>query len=144
MQREQGLRGLRVFKAGWLVVVGVLAACAAHRGPFVTPSGLSYEVVARGRGPSARPGDHVTIHETTSFADGRVHFTTDGRKPIRFLLGGKQVIDGLDEGVTCMKVGERRRLVVPPVLSRRSAYPPDLDPTAVLYYDVTVVKIEKS
>lgn len=135
---------MKGYKAGWLGVAALLAACAGHGGPIVTPSGLSYEIVARGRGPSARPGDHVTIHETTSFADGRVHFSTDGRKPIRFLLGGKQVIDGLDEGVTCMKVGERRRLVVPPALSRRSAYPPDLDPAAVLYYDVTVVKIEKS
>lgn len=135
---------MKGYKASWPGVAVLLAACAGHGGPIVTPSGLSYEVVARGRGPSARPGDHVTIHETTSFADGRVHFTTDGRAPIRFLLGGKQVIDGLDEGVTCMKVGERRRLVVPPGLSRRSAYPPDLDPAAVLYYDVTVVKIEKS
>ena len=125
-----------------LALTGLLAACAAHGGPIVTPSGLAYEVVARGRGPSAKPGDHVTIHETTTFADGRVHFTTDGRAPIRFLLGGKQVIDGLDEGVTCMKTGERRRMVVPPTLSRRSNYPPDLDPSAVLYYDVTVVKIE--
>jgi len=56
----------------------------------------------------------VTIHETTTFADGRVHFTTRDRQPIRFLLGGHQVIDGLDQGFTGMKVGERRTMVVPP------------------------------
>jgi FKBP-type peptidyl-prolyl cis-trans isomerase len=117
-------------------------ACASGPRPVVTPSGLTYTVVTPGTGDAAVPGAYVTIHETTSFADGRVHFTTDGRAPIRFLLGGKQVIDGLDEGVTGMKVGERRRLVVPPSLSKRSSYPADLDPNAVLYYDVLVVTIE--
>lgn len=97
------------------VVLAVCLApgCASGPRPVVTPSG-----------------------------HGRVHFTTEGRAPIRFLLGGKQVIDGLDEGVMGMKVGERRRMVVPPSLSRRSSYPADLDPNAVLYYDVLVVAIE--
>jgi Stress responsive A/B Barrel Domain/FKBP-type peptidyl-prolyl cis-trans isomerase len=107
-----------------------------------TPSGLVIAQVTPGAGAAARPGQYVTIHETTSFADGRVHFTTDGRAPIRFLLGGKQVIDGLDEGVTGMLVGERRRLVVPPALSRRSNYPAGLSPGDVLHYDVTLVAIE--
>jgi peptidylprolyl isomerase len=122
-----------------------LASCASHTSRTVsTPSGLSYRIVTRGSGPSAKPGDYVTIDETTTFADGRVHFTTKGRQPIRFLLGGRQVIDGLDEGVTCMKVGERRTMVVPPHLSRRSSYPPDLDPRAVLFYDVSVVAIDRA
>jgi FKBP-type peptidyl-prolyl cis-trans isomerase len=126
-----------------LGAVVALTACA-HRAPLrvVTPSGLEYTVVAPGAGPSARAGAYVTIHETTSFMDGRVHFSTAGRPPIRFLLGGGQVIDGLDEGVTCMKAGERRRLVVPPSLSRRSTYPEGLSPDDVLVYDVTLVTIE--
>ncbi len=128
---------------GAVVLAMCLApGCAREPRPVVTPSGLSYTVVTPGTGDAAVPGAYVTIHETTSFADGRVHFTTDGRTPIRFLLGGKQVIDGLDEGVTGMTVGERRRLVVPPSLSKRSSYPADLDPNAVLYYDVLVVAIE--
>ena len=122
-------------------VVGVACGPRLARA-VVTPSGLTYTVVEKGSGPSAKPGSYVTIHETTAFADGRVHFTTAGRKPIRFLLGGKQVIDGLDEGVTCMKVGERRQLIVPPSLSKRSNYPADLDPNAVLLYDVRVMAIE--
>ena len=52
-----------------------------------TPSGLPIQRVVAGTGEPARPGHYVTIHETTSFADGRVHFTTGGRVPIRFLLG---------------------------------------------------------
>jgi FKBP-type peptidyl-prolyl cis-trans isomerase len=79
------------------LVIGA-AVVAAACGPrlaraVVTPSGLTYTIVEKGKGPSAKPGNYVTIEETTALADGRVHFTTDGRKPIRFLLGGKQVID---------------------------------------------------
>lgn len=111
-------------------------------GRTTTPTGLTYTVVEQGAGPAARPGQHVLIHETTTFADGRVHFTTEGGKPLRFLLGGNQVIAGVDEGVTGMRVGERRRLVVPPALSRRSAYPEGLSPEAILYYDITLVAIE--
>jgi FKBP-type peptidyl-prolyl cis-trans isomerase FkpA len=134
---------MRVPHATAVLLCTTLASCASHDTRLVsTPSGLSYRVVSQGTGPSARPGDYVSIHETTSFADGRVHFSTRDRAPIRFLLGGRQVIDGLDEGVTCMKAGERRMLVVPPHLSRRSSYPPDLDRRAVLHYDVTVVSIE--
>ena len=107
-----------------------------------TPSGLIITQVSAGAGPLAKPGQYVTIHETMSVAGGRVAFTTEGREPVRFLLGGKQAIDGLDEGVTGMTVGERRRLVVPPALSRRSDYPPGLSPNDVLYYDVTLVSIE--
>ena len=134
---------MRARRVSALLLCIPLTACAFYTARMVsTPSGLSYRIESRGRGPSARAGDYVTIHETTTFADGRVHFSTQGRQPIRFLLGGRQVIDGLDEGVTCMKVGERRTMVVPSQLSRRSSYPPDLDPNAVLYYDVSVVAIE--
>ena len=122
-----------------------LASCAKPRPAtaVTSRSGLTYTVLSRGTGEQARPGQYVTIHETTSFVDGRVHFSTAGGKPIRFLLGGGQVIDGLEEGVTCMQVGERRMLVVPPSLSRRSSYPPNLSPDDTLHYDVTLVAIEK-
>lgn len=113
-----------------------------HPGRTTTPTGLTYTVIEEGTGPAASPGQHVLIHETTTFDDGRVHFSTEGRTPLRFLLGGNQVIAGVDEGVTGMRVGERRRLVVPPALSRRSAYPEGLSPDATLFYDVRLVAIE--
>ena len=123
------------------VVLAITGACATQT--FTTPSGLIYTVTRKGSGPAARPGQHVLIHETTTFSDGRVHYTTrtNGR-PLRFLLGGKQVIDGVDEGVTGMRVGERRMMVVPPHLSRRSAYPDGLSPDETLHYDVELVGIE--
>ena len=50
------------------------------------------------------------------------------KQPLRFLLGGEQVINGLDEGVTGMRVGERRMMIVAPALSRRSTYPEGFRP----------------
>jgi FKBP-type peptidyl-prolyl cis-trans isomerase len=61
--------------------------------------------------------------------------------PIRFLVGGGQVIEGMDEAVTGMRVGERRRLVVPPSLSKRSSYPDAFGPEDTLYYDVILPEV---
>jgi FKBP-type peptidyl-prolyl cis-trans isomerase len=121
----------------------VAASCASSGTQIATPSGLVYMVISRGSGPAARGGQYVLIHETTTFADGRLHFSTrTAGQPLRFLLGGKQVIDGVDEGVAGMRVGERRKLIVPPALSRRSTYPKGLSPEDWLHYDVELVGIE--
>jgi FKBP-type peptidyl-prolyl cis-trans isomerase len=116
---------------------------SAGGGAITTPSGLAYTVVRQGSGRAAESGRHVTIHETTTFADGRTLYSTREGEPLRFLLGGKQVIDGLDEGVTGMRVGERRTMVVPPALSRRTAYPDGLSPDDTLHYDVELVGVEE-
>ena len=108
---------------------------------ITTPSGLKYEVVREGKGEAATLGQRVGIHETTYLADGTVHYTTRNGKPLKFQLGAKQAIDGVDEAVTGMKVGERRKLVVPPHLSKRSEYPAGLSPDATLYYEVELMEI---
>lgn len=73
-----------------------------------TPTGLKYEIVVTGEGSVALPGDSVRIHETTRLADGTLIYSTRNKNnPLAFLLGGSQVIAGVDEGVTGMRVGER-------------------------------------
>ena len=109
-----------------------------------TDSGLEYLVVEEGTGPMASAGDKALIHETTRLADGT--FVTDTWKmnfPIEFVIGGNQVIDGMDEAVAAMRVGERRKLIVPPSLSVRSTYPEDglFGPTDTLYYDVVLLRL---
>ncbi len=82
-----------------------------------TASGLIYETTNPGTGRAARRGDTVRIHETLSLADGRVIFNSREKgAPVTFVLGANQVIPGVEEGVTGMRVGERRSLVVPPSL----------------------------
>jgi FKBP-type peptidyl-prolyl cis-trans isomerase len=127
------------------------ASCAWRKQPatpatsgrmITTGTGLTYQVVVKGNGPAAQPGQSVRIHETTTLADGTLIYSTrSANKPIKFLLGGNQVIAGVDEGVTGMQVGERRKLVVPPSLSKRSSYPANTPPDATLYYDIELVEI---
>jgi FKBP-type peptidyl-prolyl cis-trans isomerase len=125
-----------------LLALGSIAACAPRVPLVTTPSGLRYQVLARGDGPAARPGQRVSIHETTTLPDGTVIFSSRASgTPITFLLGGNQVITGVDEGVTGMQVGERRLLVVPPALSRRASYPPNTPPDSTLHIDIELVQI---
>jgi FKBP-type peptidyl-prolyl cis-trans isomerase len=109
---------------------------------ITTKSGLKYQIVVEGKGPAAMPGQTVRIHETTTLTDGSLIYSTRVRNnPLKFLLGGNQVIAGVDEGVRGMRIGERRKLIVPPSLSKRSVYPANTPPDAVLYYDIELIEI---
>ena len=107
---------------------------------MTTKTGLRYQIVVPGNGPAAIPGQFVRIHETATLADGTLIYSTRTKNnPLKFLLGGNQVIAGVDEGVSGMRVGERRKLVVPPALSKRSVS--SIPPDATLYYDIELVEI---
>jgi len=111
---------------------------------ITSPSGLIYEIVKEGSGSAAKEGDEVLINETMSYPDGTLLFSTDQiGHPVKFLIGGNQVIDGVDEGVRGMKTGEIRKLIVPPALSKRKEYPPNLSPDSTLYYEIELVEILK-
>jgi FKBP-type peptidyl-prolyl cis-trans isomerase len=136
------LRG-RAVRATILLAICLSAACASGTRMHSTPTGLRYRVLARGEGPAAQAGQRVSIHETTTLPNGTLIYDSraGGGRPITFLLGGNQVITGVDEGVTGMRVGERRLLVIPPALSRRTSYPPNTPPDSTLHIDVELVQI---
>lgn len=104
-------------------------------------SGLEYQVVTEGSGRQVQRGDTVTIHEALSLPDGRTVF--DSRvapnQPVTFTLGANQVILGVEEGVTGMRVGERRRLRVPPALDGRTFDPAFIPPAAIRLYEIEVL-----
>lgn len=124
-------------------VLALLTSCTSPHRVVTTKSGLRYEVVVTGNGPAAMSGRSVRIHETMTLADGTLIYSTRANnKPVQFLLGGNQVIAGVDQGVMGMRVGERRKLIVPPTLSRRSGgNPPGIPPDAVLHYDIELIEI---
>ena len=133
------------FARGAAIAFGLLALVGGcQRGtPVITSStGLQYQVLVQGTGAAAVAGQSVRIHETTTLPSGTLIYTTRTRNtPVTFLLGGNQVIAGVDEGVTGMRVGERRKLVVPPALSHRSSYPPNTPPDSTLIIDVELLAI---
>jgi FKBP-type peptidyl-prolyl cis-trans isomerase len=124
------------------VIAGTLLLACASRGRVVTTtSGLQFRVLAMGAGEAARTGQRVSIHETTTLPNGTLIYSSRDGGPITFVLGANQVIAGVDEGVTGMRVGERRLLIVPPSLSRRASYPANTPPDSTLHIDVELVRI---
>jgi FKBP-type peptidyl-prolyl cis-trans isomerase len=89
----------------------------ADDGMTTTPSGLQYRDEVEGTGREAKAGDQVSVHYTGTLTDGRKFDSSRDRgQPFEFPLGAGRVIRGWDEGVAGMKVGGRRRLVIPPEL----------------------------
>jgi len=82
---------------------------------FVTnPSGLKYLDIQAGSGAVAKPGNKAKVHYTGWLTSGRKFDSSlDRNEPFEFALGAGQVIKGWDEGVTGMRVGGKRKLVIP-------------------------------
>jgi peptidylprolyl isomerase len=83
-----------------------------------TASGLEYEIKQPGSGASPRAGNRVTVHYTgwldNNGQEGRKFDSShDRNQPFSFVIGVGQVIQGWDEGVMTMKIGEKRRLFIP-------------------------------
>ncbi len=111
---------------------------------IVTPSGLVYETLTPGTGETAVAGQTVTMHYTGALTDGTVFDSSRERnKPFSFVIGKGQVIGGWDEGVPGMKVGERRKLKIPPDLGYGAlGSPPKIPGNSTLVFDVELLKVE--
>lgn len=108
-----------------------------------TPSGLKYIDLVVGSGPSPKTGGFAIVHYTGWLADGKKFDSSrDRNEPLEFALGRKQVIAGWDEGVATMKVGGKRRLVIPPNLAYGAqGYPGAIPANATLTFEVELVSI---
>jgi len=82
-----------------------------------TASGLLFQDLVVGDGATAQEGDSVSVHYTGWLKDGtQFDSSVDRGTPFKFLLGHGDVIKGWDEGVAGMRVGGKRKLVIPPEL----------------------------
>jgi peptidylprolyl isomerase len=82
-----------------------------------TPSGLRITDLVVGDGAEAVSGQTVVVNYRGTLANGTEFDSSYGRGPFSFPLGGGRVIQGWDEGVAGMKVGGKRKLVIPPDLA---------------------------
>ena len=81
---------------------------------ITTPSGLKYIDLKTGTGAVAQKGHRVRVHYTGWLKDGKkFDSSVDRHEPFDFNLGAGQVIRGWEEGVVGMKVGGKRRLIIP-------------------------------
>ncbi len=108
-----------------------------------TPSGLQYEDLVPGSGDSPKAGKKVTVHYTGWLTNGtKFDSSVDRNEPFTFVIGAGQVIPGWDEGVMSMKIGGKRKLVIPPELGYGAAGAGGvIPPNATLVFEVILLDI---
>jgi peptidylprolyl isomerase len=108
-----------------------------------TESGLQYIVIAEGDGAMPQPGQTVVVHYTGWFTDGnKFDSSVDRGEPFQFPLGQRNVIPGWDEGVALMRVGDKRRFIVPSDLAYgERGHPAGIPPNTTLIFDVELLDI---
>lgn len=109
-----------------------------------TESGLRYKMIQKGSGKKAENGKTVSVHYTGQLEDGKVFDSSYPRKkPIEFPLGRGNVIEGWDEGIALLQVGDKARFVIPSHLGYGArgaggAIPPN----ATLIFDVELMDVK--
>jgi FKBP-type peptidyl-prolyl cis-trans isomerase FkpA len=109
-----------------------------------TKSGLKYIDEKEGTGTEAKSGNSVEVHYTGWLKDGtKFDSSVDRGQPFGFQLGAGMVIKGWDEGVAGMKVGGKRKLIIPPELGygARGAGRV-IPPNAELTFEVELLKVK--
>jgi peptidylprolyl isomerase len=118
---------------------------AAAANTVKTPSGLAYVELVPGSGPSPVAGKQVKVHYTGWLENGtKFDSSVDRGEPFSFAIGAGQVIPGWDEGVMSMKVGGKRKLIIPAQLGYGSAGAGGvIPPNATLIFEVELLDVAK-
>lgn len=109
-----------------------------------TASGLKYIEIAEGKGPTPAKGQTVSVHYTGTLENGKKFDSSrDRNKAFEFQIGEGQVIQGWDEGLSTMKAGGRRQLIIPAELGYGARGAGGvIPPNATLIFDVELLKIK--
>ncbi|SNR82401.1 peptidylprolyl isomerase [Flavobacterium sp. ov086] len=109
-----------------------------------TDSGLRYKMIQKGDGKKAEAGKTVSVHYEGSLENGKVFDSSYPRKkPIEFRLGQGQVIEGWDEGIALLQVGDKARFVIPSDLGYgASGAGGVIPPNATLIFDVELMDVK--
>ena len=104
---------------------------------------MKIEKLVVGNGPAAKKGDTVTVHYTGWLTDGsKFDSSVDRDDPFTFVLGEGQVIQGWDEGIATLRVGDKARLTIPPEKAYgEQGYPGAIPPRATLIFEVELLSL---
>jgi len=109
--------------------------------PKFTDSGLGIIDIEVGTGKSPKPGQTVVVRYSGWLPDGTKYL--DAGRKVEFALDTGSAIKGIDEGVATMKVGGKRRLILPPGLAYGAAgLTGIIPPNATLTFDVEMLEIK--
>ena len=105
---------------------------------------LKVEILNEGQGKTAENGNNVSVHYIGMLEDGtKFDSSLDRGVPFDFDLGAGQVIKGWDLGVLGMKIGEKRRLIIPSDLAYgENGIPGAIPPNATLIFEVELLEIK--
>ena len=111
----------------------------------ITASGLKITELSVGDGAEASAGQTVVVHYRGTLENGKQFDASYDRvTPFSFPLGAGRVIKGWDEGVVGMKVGGKRKLVIPPDLAYGSRGAGGvIPPNATLTFEVELLDVQK-
>jgi ketosteroid isomerase-like protein len=114
-------------------------------GMTTTESGLKYVDIVAGEGESPKSGQMVTVHYTGTLENGtKFDSSVDRGQPFTFKIGVGQVIKGWDEGVMTMKIGGKRKLIIPAELGygARGTGGGVIPPNATLIFEVELLGVK--
>jgi FKBP-type peptidyl-prolyl cis-trans isomerase len=109
----------------------------------MTQGTLEIDNLRAGTGAEARAGSTVTVHYVGTLTNGtKFDSSRDRGKGFSFKLGAGMVIKGWDQGVAGMKVGEMRKLTIPPDLAYgERGFPPVIPPNSTLVFEVELLSV---
>jgi peptidylprolyl isomerase len=132
-----------------LVLFAPAGALAQTTGaPMTTASGLEIIDSTVGSGEQPKPGQICVMHYTGWLYENRqkgkkFDSSVDRNQPFEFPIGQHRVIAGWDEGVSTMKVGGKRTLIIPPALGYgERGFPGAIPPNATLMFEVELLAVK--
>lgn len=129
-----------------LLLCPALLAAPQAKKKTAAPAGGTLQIkdLKVGKGAVAMPGKLVTVHYTGTLTNGKKFDSSlDRNEPFTFQLGAGQVIKGWDEGVKGMKVGGKRKLVIPPQMAYGAQSPgPEIPANSTLVFQVELLGVK--
>ena len=126
--------------SGWVVMAAAMALGGCGSDAPTQPSVFRVEDIVVGSGTPAAAGDTLTVHYIGTLEGGQVFDNSYTRgEPFVFRLGAGAVIRGWDLGLVGMRVGGKRRLIIPPELGYGSQGQGPIPPNASLNFEIELI-----